>query len=81
MSSPFTGKAMPSRDAKSQQQDAHPQKQHIQRNERKTVRTHVFLRITQVLAREVLLHHVLIQSRHDNHNENTTEELFHEMLP
>ena len=65
----------------SQQQDAHSQKQHIQGYERKAVRAHVFLRIMQVLAREILLHHILIQPRHDNHNKNAAQELLHEMLP
>ncbi len=40
-----------------------------------------FFGFPEVAAREILLHHILIQSGHYDHNKDTTEELFEEVLP
>lgn len=32
-------------------------------------------------ARQILLHHVLVESGHYNHDEDTAKELFKEILP
>ena len=40
-----------------------------------------FLCFPEVPARKILLHHILIQSGHYDDNEDTTEELFEEVLP
>lgn len=47
-------------------------KQQVGWYEGKAIRTHIFLGITKRLAGEILLHHVLIKSRHDYDHEYST---------
>ena len=65
---------------KHHEQYAQCHKQHIGRHEGKAVGTHILLRLAQGLARQVLLHHVLIQSGHHNRDKDTTEKLLPEIL-
>jgi hypothetical protein len=53
-----------------QKEDAQCKKKEIDWNKKHTIRTHIFLCRTQVLAGEVFLHHVLIKTRHDDDNED-----------
>ena len=62
------------------QQHAQAHEQQIGRYEGEAVGTHVFLRITKVLAGEVLLHHVLIQPRHHDNDKDAAQELLPEVL-
>ena len=39
------------------------------------------MRFAQVAAGKILLHHVLVKSRHHNHDKDTTKELLEEVLP
>ena len=65
---------------KPRQQDAEDKKKQVDRDKSKTVEAHVFLRLTQGLAGHVLLHHVLVQARHHDDNEDATKKLFPEVL-
>ena len=50
------------------------------RTDFKSVAIHVLLGFMQVLARQVLLHHILIQPCHDNRDEDAAEKLLEEVL-
>ena len=61
--------------------------QHTQRHEQEVhgqierpVHTHIQLALAQCLARQVLLHHVLVQARHHDHDEYAAHELLPEVL-
>ena len=62
------------------EEDAEGEEEEVGRKEGNTVGTHIFLGITEGLAGEVLLHHVLIETCHHDDDENTAEELFPEMM-
>lgn len=66
----------------SQQREQHAQReeQQVSRHEGHAIGAHVLLSLAQRLAGEVLLHHVLVQSGHHNHDEDTAQELFPEVL-
>ena len=49
------------------------QEQRIDGQECHAVAAHIFLRIAETLAGEVLLHHVLVKARHDDDNECTRD--------
>ena len=57
--------------------EQHPQteQQSIDGEERKSIDTHILLRIAERAASEIFLHHVLVQSRHYNHDENAAKKL------
>ena len=56
------------------------EKQQIDGHERKAVSAHVLACLGKSLARKVLLHHVLVKSCHDNHDESSADKLFPEVL-
>ena len=62
------------------QQDAQAEKEVVHRHEGESVAVHVLLGFFQVAAGQVLLHHVLVQSRHHDGDEDTAEELLEEVL-
>lgn len=62
------------------QQHAEREKQQVGRHESQSVAAHILLRIAQVAAREVFLHHVLVEARHHDHDEHAAQELFPEIL-
>ena len=62
------------------QQHAQREEQQVGRQERHAIGTHILLCPTQRFARQVFLHHVLIDTRHDQHDEHTTQKLFPEVL-
>ena len=66
--------------SKLHEQYAQGEEQEVGREERETIGAHVFLCFPQCLASQVLLHHVLVESRHNDHNERSTDELFPEVL-
>ena len=63
-----------------QQKDPQAKKQEIQRDERNPVTIHILLCLAQVFTGKIFLHHVLIQPRHHNYNENATQELLEKIL-
>ena len=52
------------------------EKHEIHKNQGDSEQHHVLLRIFKLAHREVLLHHVLVQSRHGNSDKHTAEHLF-----
>ncbi len=62
------------------QEYAEGQEEEVGRHKGNTVGTHILLGILQRLAGEVLLHHILIKTGHDDGNEDSTEELLPEMM-
>ena len=70
--------ALPLRQRK--QEHAQREEQEVDRREGEAVGVHILLRVAQALAGKVLLHHVLIQARHDDGDENAAEELLREVL-
>ena len=63
---------------KRHQHTAQKQEQDIHHHKNGGERRHIAARVTQRLARQVFLHHILIQSRHGNGDKHTTDNLFHE---
>ena len=62
------------------QQDAQCQEKQVDGHEAQTIGAHVLLRLAQRAAGQVLLHHVLVQSRHDDDDEYAAQELPPECL-
>ena len=62
------------------QQHAQREEEQVGRHKGKAVGTHILACLFQILARQVLLHHVLVEASHHNHDEDAAEKLFHEML-
>ena len=62
------------------EQHAESQEQQVGWKESQSIAAHIFLCFAQPFAREVFLHHVLIQPRHHHHHEDATEKLFPEIL-
>ena len=62
------------------QQHAQRQEQQVGGHESKSVGAHVFLRLSQGLARQILLHHVLIEPRHHDDDKDSAHELLPEIL-
>ena len=60
--------------------DAQNEEQCVDRKEAEPVAHHVLLCVFQCAAGEVLLHHVLVQSRHDHDDERAADELSPESL-
>ena len=46
----------------------------------KAVAIHILLRLFQIAACQVLLHHVLVETGHDNSDEYAADKLFEEIL-
>ena len=61
------------------EQNTQRQKKQIDRQEGKTVGDNILLSLLQVLARQVLLHHVLVKARHGNGGEHARQKLFPEV--
>ena len=68
------------RRAEHMEQNAEPEEESIDGQERHAIEAHIFLGIAERGAREVFLHHVLIQPRHDNDDEKSAQELPPEIL-
>lgn len=68
------------RRAEHMEQNAEPEEEGIDGQERHAIEAHIFLGIAERGAREVFLHHVLIQPRHDNDDEHSAQELPPEIL-
>ena len=62
-----------------QQHAAQQQEEDVDHHQDAGEREHVALRLPQRLAREVLLHHVLIQARHGDGDEHTANDLLQEV--
>ena len=62
-----------------QQHAAQQQEQDVDHHQDAGEREHVALRLPQRLAREVLLHHVLIQTRHGDGDEHAADDLLQEV--
>ena len=62
------------------EQDTQRQEEQIGGQEGHAVGTHILLCPTQRLAGQVFLHHVLIDARHHQYDEDAAEELFPEVL-
>ena len=62
------------------QQHTQTQKEQIGGHKGETIGAHILLRLTQRLAGKILLHHVLIQSRHHDDHEHAAQKLFPEIL-
>ena len=63
------------RRTKGVEQNTQSEQQRVDGQKGQAVETHVFLRIAECAAGEIFLHHVLIQSGHDNDDENAREKL------
>ena len=63
------------------EQNAQCQEEGIDGQEGQAVGEHIFLRIAQMAAGEVFLHHVLVKSGHHDNDEHAAEELPPEGLP
>ena len=61
------------------QQHAEGQEQEVGRQEGQPIAAHVFLGVAQRAAGQVLLHHVLVEPRHDDDDEGAAEQLFPEI--
>ena len=66
--------------AEREEEYAKDEENKIDGQETKAVGAHILLRFTQVLAREIFLHHILIQSRHHDDDDYTAEKLSPERL-
>ena len=66
--------------AEREEQYAKDKENEVDGQETKAVGAHILLRLTQVLAREIFLHHILIQSRHNDDDDYTAEKLSPERL-
>ena len=72
------GQAM--RCAEVQEENPQDEEEIVQRKEAEAVGKHICTGLTECTAREVLLHHVLIQARHHDDDEDTADELLPEVL-
>ena len=61
------------------QKNAQHQKQGYYEKLRNTASYHIFLRILEVLATQISLHHVLVETIHGNHRKDPCQELFKEI--
>ena len=62
------------------QQDAQREEEEVDRRKGQAVGVHILLCVAQATAGEVLLHHVLIQSGHDDRDKDAAQELLHKVL-
>ena len=65
---------------KRNQQNPQNKKQKIYRKKSDSVKVHVFLRSLQGPYREIFLHHILIEPRHNNRYEYAAEKLLKKIL-
>lgn len=65
---------------KHRQQDAEGKKEQVGGQEGDAIGAHIFLRLLQRAAGQVLLHHILIEPCHHDHDEHAAEELFPEVV-
>ena len=63
------------------QQYAQREEQQVGRQEGQSIDSHILLCVAQRAAGKVLLHHVLVEARHDDDYEHAAEELLPEVLP
>ena len=66
--------------AEREEEYAKDEKNEVDGQETKAVGAHILLRFTQVFAREIFLHHILVQSRHNDDDDDTAEKLSPERL-
>ena len=66
--------------AEVQEENPQDEEEIVQREEAEAVGEHIRTSLTECTAREVLLHHVLIQARHHDDDEDTADELLPEVL-
>ena len=66
--------------AEVQEENSQDEEEIVQRKEAEAVGKHICTGLTECTAREVLLHHILIQARHHDDDEDTTDELLPEVL-
>ena len=62
-----------------QEENPQDEEEIVQRKEAEAVGKHICTGLTECTAREVFLHHVLIQARHHDDNEDTADELLPEV--
>ena len=62
------------------QQDAKGEEQQVGRHEGHTIAAHVLLSIAQGATGQVLLHHILIQTRHHDDDKRAADELLPEVV-
>ena len=76
----FFGQDNPFLSGKSHQQNTQNEKQQIDRYKSRTIDIHIFLSLPQRAYRQIFLHDILIEARHDNRNKNPAEKLLEKIL-
>ena len=66
--------------AEVQEENPQDEEEIVQREEAEAVGEHIRTSLTECTASQVLLHHVLVQARHHDDNEDTADELLPEVL-